>query len=229
MRAARARALVCCPESAPTYLDDSVGNENQTIMVDLSNSSNMTSHDKLLEEYRREYNRVVRSLLLPYATAQDVVKIKEWELPSTIDILMEMQSSGTLSDALSNLVQYLIDQEIQESAIEKPANNPCKSLPDVAGQDAIQLSQAKFVDPKSNRKSTETISSTSTPEGQQNKSNGTDCASTGLTGLQTGLTAPLPGFPELNQNLRWLSPKNLRLVFGKQLKPKAVISMKRKG
>ena len=74
------------------------------VLTDLSNPSNMTSHDKLLEEYRREYNRVVRSLLLPYATAQDVVKIKEWELPSTIDILMEMQSLGTLSDALSDLV-----------------------------------------------------------------------------------------------------------------------------
>ena len=101
-------------------------------------------------------------------------------------------------------------------------------MPIVAGQDQIRPSQAEFVDPRPPRKSTETISSTSTPEGQQNKSNGTDCASTGLTGLQTGLTAPLPGFPELNQNLRWLSQKNLRLVFGKQLKPKAVISMKRK-
>ena len=173
-----------------------------------------------------------------YKTEGGVIKIKKWTPPSTIDLLKEVQSSDTLSDALSELVQYLIDQEdssvpvpvVQKSAIEELANNSCKDLPicDVAGQDAIQMFQAEFVDPKSPRKSTETISSTSTPEGQQNKSNGTDCASTGLTGLQTGLTAPLPGFPELNQNLRWLSQKNLRLVFGKQLKPKAVISMKRK-
>ena len=156
MRAARARALVCCPESVPTYLDDSVGNENQTIMVDFSNSSNMTSHDKLLEEYRREYNRVVRSLLLPYTTAQDVVKIKEWELPSTIDILMEMQSLKTLSDVLSSIVKNLIDEEdslisvpgIQMPVIEKPAINPCKTMPNVAGQDEIRSFQAKIVDPK---------------------------------------------------------------------------------
>ena len=151
LRAARARALVCCPESAPTYLDDSVGNENQTIMVDLSNSSNMTSHDKLLEEYRREYNRVVRSLLLPYTTAQDVVKIKEWELPSTIDILMEMQSLKTLSDVLSSIVKNLIDEEdslISVPAIQMSVINPCKTMPNVAGQDEIRPFQAEIVDPK---------------------------------------------------------------------------------
>ena len=76
---------------------------------------------------------------------QGVVKIKELQTPSIIDILMEMQSSGTLSDALSNYVEYLIDKEnsaipisvIQKSAIEKPTNNPCISLPDVANQDTI--------------------------------------------------------------------------------------------
>jgi len=52
---------------------------------------------------------------------------------------------------------------IQKSAIEKPVNNPCNDLPigDVAGQDAIQMFQAEFVDPKSPRKSTETKNSTS--------------------------------------------------------------------
>ena len=50
-----------------------------------------------------------------------------------IDLLKEVQSSNTLSDALSDFVQYLIDQDassilvpvIQESVIEKPTNNPC--------------------------------------------------------------------------------------------------------
>jgi len=60
---------------------------------------------------------------------------------------------------------------------------------DVAGQDAIQMFQAEFVDPKSPRKSTETKSNTSTLGGQQNKGNGASCTTTGLTGSPTGLTA----------------------------------------
>ena len=93
-----------------------------------------------------------------------------------IDLLKEVQSSDTLSDALSDFVQYLIDQEassilvhvIQESVTEKPTNNPCKDLPicDVACHDTIRPSQAKFVDPKFPRKSIETISSTFTLGGQ---------------------------------------------------------------
>ena len=94
-----------------------------------------------------------------------------------IDLLKEVQSSYTLSDALSNFVQYLIDQEdnsisvpiIQKSVIKKLANNPCKDLPDVAGQDTIRLSQTEIVEPKSPRKSTETISSTSTLGGNKTK------------------------------------------------------------
>ena len=137
-------------------------------MDDLSIPRNMTSHD-MLEEYRREYNRGIESLLLPYTTEQGVVKIKEWKLPSTIDILMEMQSSGTLSDVLSDSVKNFIDEEdssisipiIQKSAIETPATNPSETLPNVVGQDEIRPSQAKFVHPNPPRKSTETISSTS--------------------------------------------------------------------
>ena len=65
---------------------------------------------------------------------------------------MEMQSSGILSNVLSDFVKYLIDKEdssvatsvIQKSAIEKPTNNPCNELPicDVAGQNTIRPSQA---------------------------------------------------------------------------------------
>ena len=78
----------------------------------------------------------------------------------------------------------------EKSVVEKPTHNPCKDLPtcDIACQDIIPLSQAEFVDPKFPGKSIETTSSTSTLGGQQNKDKGAGCASTGLTGLQTGLT-----------------------------------------
>ena len=128
-------------------------------MTDFSNPSNISSHEELLQEYRRECNQADERLLLScyHKTEQGVIKIKEWKPPSMIDLLKEVQSSDTLSDALSDFVQYLIDQEassilvpvIQESVIEKPTNNPCKNLPDVAGQDTIRSSQAKFVDPNS--------------------------------------------------------------------------------
>src|SRR6185295_11208328 len=104
--------------------------------------------------------------------------------------------SDTLSDALSDFVQYLIDQDassilvpvIQESVIEKPTNNPCKNLPDVASQDTIRPSQAEIIEPKSPNKSTETKSSTSMLGGQQNKGKNAGCIATSLTGSTTGLT-----------------------------------------
>ena len=171
------------------FLTTPLGNENQTIMADLSNPSNPTSYEELLEEYQREYDRAVEGLLLSCfrITEQGVVKIKELQPPSTIDVLMEMQSSGTLSNVLSDFVKYLIDKEdssvatsvIQKSAIEKPTNNPCNDLPtcDVVGQDTIRLSQAEFIELKSPSKST-TKSSTTTLGGQQNKDKGSP---TGLT------------------------------------------------
>ena len=143
-----------------------LGNENQAIMADLSNPSNPTSYEELLEEYQREYDRAVEGLLLSCfcITEQVVVKIKELQPPSTIDVLMEMQFSGTLSNVLSDFVKYLIDKEdssvatsvIQKSAIEKPTNNPCNDLPtyDVVGQDTIRPFQVEFIEPKSPSKST---------------------------------------------------------------------------
>jgi len=160
-------------------------------MTDLSNTSNPTSYEELLEEYRREYDREVEGVLLSCfrITEQGVVKIKELQPPSTIDVLMEMQSSGTLSNVLSDFVKYLIDKEdssvatsvIQKWAIEKPANNPCNDLPtcDVAGQDTIWPSQVEIVEPNSPSKSTKTKSSTSTLRRQQNKGKGASCTATG--------------------------------------------------
>ena len=111
---------------------------------------------------------------------------------------MVMQSSGTLSNALSDFVKYLIDKEdssvatfvIQKPAIEKPTNNPCNDLPtcDVVGQDTIWPFQVEFIEPKSPSKST-IKSSSITLGGQQNKGKGAGCAAIGLTGSPTGLTA----------------------------------------
>ena len=113
-------------------------------MTDFSNPSNMAARDKLLEEYKREYDGAVRRLFLSscHTTEQGVKKINECQIPSTIEILMEMRSSGTLSNVISSVVKDLIDQidssiqahVAQKSVIEKPTNNPHKSLPDVAGQ-----------------------------------------------------------------------------------------------
>ena len=51
--------------------------------------------------------------------------IKEQQIPSPIDILMKMQSSGNLSDFVSGIVKDFIQASIvQKSVIEKPTNNP---------------------------------------------------------------------------------------------------------
>ena len=168
-------------------------------MTDFSNPSNMAARDKLLEEYKREYDGAVRRLFLSrcHTTEQGVKKINECQIPSTIEILMEMRSSGTLSNVISSVVKDLIDQidssiqapVAQKSVIEKSTNNPCKSLPDVAGQAVIQPSQAEFVDQKSPSKCKETNSNTSTLGGQQIKGKDAGCTATGLTGSPAGLTA----------------------------------------
>ena len=80
-------------------------------MADLSNPNNMATRDKLLEEYKQEYDGAIRILFLSrYYTEQGVKKIKECQIPSTIEILMEMRSSGTLSNVISSVVKDLIDQ-----------------------------------------------------------------------------------------------------------------------
>ena len=42
---------------------DSAGDDNQVIMTDFSNPSNIAARDKLLEEYKREYDGAIRRLL----------------------------------------------------------------------------------------------------------------------------------------------------------------------
>ena len=82
-------------------------------MADLSNPSNMAARDKLLEEYKQEYDGAVKRLFLSHChtTKQGVKVIQEWQVPSTIDILMEMRSLGTLSNVVSGIIKDLIDQE----------------------------------------------------------------------------------------------------------------------
>ena len=112
-----------------------------------------------------------------HKTEQGVKKIKECQIPSTIEILMEMRSSCTLSNVLSSVVKDLIDQTdssiqalvVQKSVIEKSVTNLYETLPNVADQDEIRPSQTEFVDPKFPRKSTETISSTSMLGGNKAK------------------------------------------------------------
>jgi len=104
MHDARSSVVMCWPRiGVNIFLVTPLGNENQAIIADLSNPHNAK---ELLEEYRREYDRAVEGLLLScFRTIEKgVVKIKELQPPSKIDVLMEMQSSITLSDVLSGFV-----------------------------------------------------------------------------------------------------------------------------
>jgi hypothetical protein len=82
-----------------------LGNEDLAIMANLSDLS-----VKLCEEYTKERCLADKRLFLSYfhKTEQGVIRIKEWQPPSTIDTLKEMQSSGNLSDELSEFVNYYI-------------------------------------------------------------------------------------------------------------------------
>jgi hypothetical protein len=88
-----------------------LGNEDLAIMTDLSNLS-----VKLCEEYIRQ-RRLADKRLFLYCFCkmeQGVIQIKEWEPPSTIDTLKEMQSSGNLSDELFKFVNYYLKSLIDK-------------------------------------------------------------------------------------------------------------------
>ena len=86
-----------------------------------------------------------------HKTEQGVKKIKDCRIPSTIEILMEMRSSCTLSNVLSSVVKDLIDQTdssiqalvVQKSVIEKSVTNPCETLPNAADQDEMKFGRLK--------------------------------------------------------------------------------------
>jgi hypothetical protein len=157
-------------------------NEDQATMADLSKPS-----IDLSEEYLRERDLAEKRLFLSCfcKTKQGVVEIKEWQPPSTIDILKEMQYLGKLSNNLSDFVscylKSLIDKDdsldsirVNLESVIKPIDdiiNPCKKLPscDVVGQETSRRSLAEIVDLKSPNKSIEATSSTSTLGGNKTK------------------------------------------------------------
>jgi hypothetical protein len=213
------------PEKVPTNWRLRWGNEDQATIADLSKPS-----IDLSEEYLRERDLVEERLFLSCfcKTKQGVFEIKEWQPPSTIDTLKEMQSLGNLSNDLSDFVSYylksLIDKEDSSDSIRvylesvtKPIDdiiNPCKKLPncDVVGQETSRPSLAEIVDLKSSNKSIEATSSTSTLGGQQNKGIGADCAVTGLTGARTGLTGAQTGLTRGQPGLTGGATRSNRLI-----------------
>jgi hypothetical protein len=173
-------------------------------MADLSGLS-----VKLCEEYLIERDLAEKRLFLSYycKTKQGVVEIKEWQTPSTVDALKEMQSLGNLSNDLSDFVSYylkcLINKEDcsesilvnLESVVEKLTDdiiNHCKALPsrDIVGQETSRPSLAEIVVRKSPSKSIKNTSSASTLGGQQNKGEATGCTKAGLTGGQPKMVKP---------------------------------------
>jgi hypothetical protein len=173
----------CWPRKGADKLATPLGNEDLAIMTNLSDLS-----IKFCEEYTRERCLADKRLFLSCfrKMEQGVIWIMEWQPPSTIDTLKEMQSSGNLSDELSEFVNYYIkslsDKEDSsesilvnlESVVEKPTNdivNSCKALPscDVVGQETSRPSLAEIVDLKSPNKSIEATNSTSTLGGGATK------------------------------------------------------------
>jgi hypothetical protein len=83
----------------------------------------MMAYEDFRTEYSKEFDRAVENLFLSCfcQTDQGIIKIKELQQPSTIDILKEMQSSGNLSDALSVFVNFrlkvLMDKEDSSDSI----------------------------------------------------------------------------------------------------------------
>ena len=140
-------------------------------MADLSNSSDMMALEGLPEELlkktlRPHYYRVMEQGVIMVKISV-INELRMYDLP---------KHSKSTAGAISGFLNFVDDQinrnksvdpipVIQKSVIEKPINNPCKILPDVACQDTIRPSQVEIVEPKSLGKSTEPKSSTSTLEG----------------------------------------------------------------
>jgi hypothetical protein len=108
----------CWLRKGVNKLTTPLGNEDLAIMADLSDLS-----VKLCEEYTRERCLADKRLFM-YCfrkTEQGVIQIKEWQPPSTINTLKEMQSLGNLFEELSEFVNYyiksLIDKEDSSESI----------------------------------------------------------------------------------------------------------------
>jgi hypothetical protein len=132
-------------------------------MADLLNSSDMMA----LEGFPEDLHKVIHINLHSHCyrvTEQGVImmKISIIDELRMYDLPRHSKSTATFISDLLTFVDELINKKksvdpipfIQKSAIEKPANNPCKNFPDVACQDTIRLSQAEIVELKSPSKST---------------------------------------------------------------------------
>jgi hypothetical protein len=100
---------------------------------------------------------------------QGIIQIKEWQPPSTIDILKEMKSSSTLSDLPSNFLNYLINKEdnmdldfVSDEFIINPCNDVISTCVVSHGsKDPIRPSKAEIIDPKFSSENIEAVSSAS--------------------------------------------------------------------
>ena len=137
-------------------------------MADSSSSSGMMA----LEGLREERLKGVNKTLHPHCyrvTEQGIITMKISVINELrmYDLPKHNKSIASVISGFLNFMDGLINNRIDpihiipKSSIEKPANNPCETLPNVAGQDEIRPFQAEIVDPKSPSESTETIPSTS--------------------------------------------------------------------
>ena len=152
------------PERRQHKLATPLGNENLAIMADLSNSNNMMTLEGLPEDLRKDIDIHLHTHCYR-VTEQGVIMMKMFVIGELrmFDLPEHCKSTAKFITDLLSFVDELINKEksvdpilvIRKSAIEKLANNPCKNLPDVAGQDTIRLSQAEIVEAKSPGKRSE--------------------------------------------------------------------------
>jgi len=139
-------------------------------MADLSNSNDMMALEGLPEHLRKGININMHTHCYR-VTEQGVIMMKLFAINEyrMFDLPKHCKSTAKFITDLLSFVDELINKKksvdpipvVQKPAMEKPANNPCISLPDVANQDTIRPFQAEFFNSKSSSESTETISSTS--------------------------------------------------------------------
>ena len=158
-------------------------------MADLLNSSDMMTLEGLPEE-------LLKKTLRPHCyrvTEQGVIMVKISVINELrmYDLPNHSKSIASAISGLLNFVDELINKKksvdpipvIQKSAIEKPANNPCKDLPDVLGCLKSKLSNQN---PLARAQRLNLVLQRS--GGQQNKGKDAGCIATGLIGSKTGLT-----------------------------------------
>ena len=94
------------------FLATPLRNENQAIMADLSNPSNMVVHEEVpmvfFEDLQQEIDRGTNILILSYILDKNKGIIKE--PPSYHDVLREVLSTSILSSRQYNYIQDVLDR-----------------------------------------------------------------------------------------------------------------------